>query len=54
LIFAPLAAWAALERDRSALNHAERIDSLVVSFSAAALFILGVVFSILLIVHWIG
>lgn len=54
LIFAPLAAWSALAGDRSELNHAAQIDSLVVTFASAALFILGAFFSILFIMHWIG
>jgi len=54
LIFAPLAAWTALAGDRSELNHSARIDSLVVTFASAALFILGAFFSILFIMHWAG
>jgi hypothetical protein len=52
LLFAPLAAWTALSGDRSQLNDSARIDSLVVAFTAAGLFILGALFSILFIMHW--
>jgi hypothetical protein len=54
LIFAPLAAWSALAGDRSELNRSAHIDSLVVAFASAALFIIGAFFSILFIMHWIG
>jgi hypothetical protein len=49
LIFAPLAAWSAWEADRSS-----RIDSRVLMFTAAGLFIIGAAFSILFIMHWVG
>jgi hypothetical protein len=54
LIFAPLAAWSALAGARSAHNRSLHIDSLVVLFSAAGLFMIGIFFSVLLIMHWIG
>jgi hypothetical protein len=54
LIFAPLAAWAALAKDRSELNQSAQIDSLVVAFASAGLFMVGVLFSILFIMHWAG
>jgi hypothetical protein len=50
LIFAPLAAWAAFNGDRST----RPVHSLVVVFTAAGLFIIGAVFSILFLMHWVG
>ena len=54
VIFAPLAAMAALRVQGSAQTHPERIKSTAVVLVAVGLFMIGVIFSLLFILHWIG
>ncbi len=54
LIFAPLAALAALGAGRSLKSHSERVSSMVVLIVASLLFFLGLAFAILFILHWVG
>ncbi|HSL46495.1 MAG TPA: hypothetical protein VK897_23885 [Anaerolineales bacterium] len=54
VIFAPLAAFAAIRAHHSLNSHAERVRSAVVLILAFVLFIIGVLFSILFILHWLG
>jgi hypothetical protein len=54
VIFAPLAAVAALRAQDSIKSHSDRISSTVVLIMAFGLFVIGVLFSILFILHWLG
>lgn len=54
VIFAPLAALAAVRIQESVQSHAERVSSTVVLIAACVLFMIGVLFSILFILHWLG
>lgn len=54
VIFAPLAALATIRAQQSLRSHPERVSSMVVLIVAFLLFIIGVMFSILLILHWLG
>lgn len=54
MLFAPLAALAALRVQQSAESPPERVRSAVVLLAASALFIIGAVFSILFLLHWAG
>lgn len=54
VIFAPLSALAALQAQESMQSHSERVNSTVVVIIACVLFMIGVLFSILFILHWLG
>jgi hypothetical protein len=54
VIFAPLAALAALRVQNSLQSHAERVSFTVILIVAFGLFVIGVLFSILFILHWLG
>lgn len=54
VIFAPLAALATVRAQESMQSRAERAGSTVVLIVAFGLFIVGVLFSILFILHWLG
>jgi hypothetical protein len=54
VIFAPLAALAAVRAQDSLQSHAERVGSTVILIVAFALFVIGVFFSILFVLHWLG
>jgi hypothetical protein len=54
VIFAPLAALATVRAQESLQSPAERVGSTVVLIVASVLFIVGVLFSILFILHWLG
>jgi hypothetical protein len=54
VVFAPLAAVAALRVQGSAQAHPERVKSTVVVIVAVGLFMIGVIFSLLFILHWLG
>jgi tetratricopeptide (TPR) repeat protein len=54
LIFAPLAAFAALRAQESVQSRSERVRSTVVSIVASGLFLIGILFSVLFLLHWFG
>jgi hypothetical protein len=54
VVFAPLAVLTAVRAQRSVVSRSERISSAVVMITASALFVIGVVFSVLFILHWLG
>jgi hypothetical protein len=54
VIFAPLAVLAALQAQESMQSHSERVKSTVIAIAACVLFMIGVLFSILFILHWLG
>ena len=54
IVFAPLAAFAALRVHQSVESRSERVRSIVLLIVASALFIIGSIFSILFILHWWG
>jgi len=54
VIFAPLAGVAAVRAQNSIQSHSERVSSTVVLLVAFGLFVIGVLFSILFILHWLG
>ncbi len=54
LLFAPLAALAAIPTGLSPRSRSERISSTIVFILAIALFLIGVVFSFLFVLHFIG
>lgn len=54
LIFAPLAAMAAIQGGQSALSRADQVNSTVVLILAVLLFMVGAIFSLLLTLHWTG
>jgi hypothetical protein len=54
VIFAPLAALAAVRAHEAVPSHAERVKSTMVLIVAFVLFIIGVLFTILFILHWLG
>jgi hypothetical protein len=54
VIFAPLTALAAIQAQQSLKSRDERVRSTVILISAFALFIMGFLFSILFILHWLG
>lgn len=54
IIFAPLAALATMRAQDSIESHAERVSSTVILIAAFGLFVIGVLFSILFILHWLG
>lgn len=54
LIFAPLAALNAIQAGQSVQSRSDQINSTIVLIVAILLFIVGTVFSILFVFHWIG
>lgn len=54
IVFAPLAALAAIRAQQSGQSHAEQVSSTVALIAAFGLFIVGVVFSLLFLLHWLG
>ena len=54
VIFAPLAVLATLRAQGSIRSHSERVSSIVILIAAFGLFVIGVLFSILFILHWLG
>ena len=54
VIFAPLAALAAIRAQQYVKSHPERISATVVLMVSFGLFMIGVVFSLLFILHWLG
>jgi hypothetical protein len=54
ILFAPLAALAAIRAQQSLGTRAERVSSIVVLISAVGLFMIGFIFSILFVLHWLG
>jgi hypothetical protein len=54
VVFAPLAALAAIHAHQSVQSHSEQVSSTVVLMVASALFIVGVLFSLLFVLHWLG
>jgi hypothetical protein len=54
VIFAPLAALAVIRAQSSVQSHSEQVSSIVALIAAFALFIVGVLFSLLFLLHWVG
>ena len=54
VIFAPLAGWAAVSAQKSIASRSDRIRSMVVLILAFLLFMIGVIFSLLFMLHWLG
>jgi hypothetical protein len=54
VLFAPLALLAAMRAYQSVGSHAERVSSTVVVLASVGLFMVGVIFSILFVLHWLG
>jgi hypothetical protein len=54
VIFAPLAALAAVRAHQSGRTRAEQVGSIVVLIVSVGLFMIGVIFSLLLLLHWFG
>jgi hypothetical protein len=54
IVFAPLAALSAIRAHQSVQSHSEQVSSAVVVVASFGLFIIGVLFSLLLVLHWLG
>lgn len=54
VVFAPLAALAAIRAQQSLQSHSEQVNSIVVLIVAFGLFVVGLLFSLLFILHWVG
>lgn len=54
IVFAPLAGLAALRAHQSVRSRPERARSMVVLIVSSLLFLVGFVFSVLFILHWLG
>ena len=54
VIFAPLAALSAIRAQQSVRSHSEQVSSTVALIAAFCLFIVGVLFSLLFVLHWLG
>lgn len=54
VVFAPIAALAAARAGESLNARSERVSAAVVMIVASILFIVGVIFSLLFILHWLG
>lgn len=54
LIFAPLAAWSAIFSGRSVNSRPVKVGSAILFLSSLALFIVGLFFSLLFAMHWVG
>ena len=54
VVFAPMAAVAAIRADQSLETHVERGQAMIVLVASAGLFIIGILFTILFALHWAG
>lgn len=54
LVFAPLAAWSAIQTSRSVRNHTVQVRSAVVVLLSSVLFVIGLFLSVLLVLHLAG
>jgi hypothetical protein len=54
VIFSALAALAAIRAQQSLESHPERVSSTVILIGACILFMIGVMFSLLFVLHWLG
>jgi hypothetical protein len=54
VIFAPITAFVTLRAQDSLQSRAERLSSTVILIVAFGLFVIGVLFSILFLLHWLG
>jgi len=54
VIFSPLAALTAVRAQKTAQSHTEQVSLSVVLVLAFILFVVGVLFSLLLVLHWFG
>jgi hypothetical protein len=54
ILFAPLAALAAIRAQKSAGSRAEQVSSSVVLIASVGLFMIGFIFGILFVLHWLG
>jgi len=54
VVFAPMAAVAALQADQSLGTRVERAKAMIVFLASAGLFIIGILFTILFALHWAG
>jgi hypothetical protein len=54
VIFAPLAVLAAIRAHQSVRTRAEQVSATVVLIVSFGLFMIGVIFSLLLLLHWFG
>jgi hypothetical protein len=54
LIFAPLAALAAIQAGQSSQSRSDWVSSTIVLILAALLFMIGSIFSFLFVLHWMG
>jgi len=54
VLFAPLAALAALRAHQSVQTHSEQVSAAVVLIIAFGLFTVGILFSLLFLLHWLG
>lgn len=54
VIFAPLAAFAAVSAQSSVASRSERVRSSIVLILSFLLFMIGVIFSLLFVLHWLG
>jgi len=54
VIFAPIAAWTAINAGQSIRSRSGRVNSTVMLFAAMTLFVIGLIFSLLFIMHLIG
>ena len=54
MVFAPLAALAAIRAQQSVRSHAEQVSSTVALVASFGLFVVGVLISLLFLLHWVG
>lgn len=54
VIFAPLAAFAAISAQRTVASRSGRVRSTIVLILSFLLFMIGVIFSLLFMLHWLG
>lgn len=54
VIFAPLTALAAIQAGQAGTSHNERVRSVVILIASFVLFIVGLSFSLLFVLHWFG
>jgi hypothetical protein len=54
VVFAPMAAVAAIRADQSLGTRAERAKAMIVFLASVGLFMIGVLFTILFALHWVG
>jgi hypothetical protein len=53
VVFAPMAALAAIQADQSLGTRAERAKATVIFLASVGLFMIGVIFTILFVLHWL-